>query len=270
MKAELKPDWPIEQLRLDPSNPRKFFDEARDRELAQSIALHGMQVPMIAYLTAELPEIADGQRRWLAAKEAKRKTVPIYLLPARPDDGELLTLQLTINEHRSQLNIVDEYEAYLRLMELRGWSQAQLATGLAMRAAEVSSVMSVGKLTAEQRQLVRERQLSKTATCAVARLPADQRDECLQQAAAGKLTRDQLNAKARRKTKADERKSQRIACCLREAKVTVKAISGLNLSGLIDLLDDLIRLCRKARSDGLDIQTAVRVFRDRARTQPNS
>jgi ParB family chromosome partitioning protein len=267
MHPELHPAWPTDKLQHDTSNPRKYLDAVRDRELAESVALYGVQVPLICYQTPQQPMIADGQRRWLAAKEAGQQTVPIYLLPQRPDEGDLLTLQLTINEHRSQLNVVDEYEAYLRLMELRGWSQAQLATGLALRPAEITSVMALGKLSAAQRQLVRERQLSRSSAYAVARLPVAERDECLKQAVAGQLKRDQLNAKARRRTKTDERKSQRIVCSLREAEVTVKAAAGLNLTSLIDLLDELLRLCRKARTDGLDIQTAVRVFRDRARAQ---
>lgn len=49
--------------------------------------------------------------------------------------------------------------------------------------------------------------------------------------------------------------------------MSIQAAAGLNLGGLIDLLEGLMRECRKARTQGLDIDTTLRVLRDRSRAK---
>ncbi|RCS42050.1 hypothetical protein DTL42_19665 [Bremerella cremea] len=58
-----------------------------------------------------------------------------------------------------------------------------------------------------------------------------------------------------------------MSCQLPQAKVSVQAKVGLSLPALIDLLEDLLKECRKAKNQGLDIKTAVSILRDRSRVQ---
>ena len=100
-------------------------------------------------------------------------------------------------------------------------------------------------------------------------MPASERSPLVAKAVSGELTRDQLYAKVRRQPKSDSTKSQRINLDVAGGAVSIRTTNGLTLTGLIELLEDLIRGCRKARGEGLDIRTAARVFRDRSRAQAN-
>ena len=265
MQVEMIP-W--EQWLPDANNARGRPSPEELAELAASIAAHDIRIPLVGYRVPEGVLICDGHRRWQAAKQTGKRALPGIVFPTKPDEGALLLAQLVINGQRSDLNPVERYEAYVRLARLKGWSASELAAGLSVKPAKVSSVLALGKLTADERELVRQGKISESAAYALARMPPEQRTPLVAKAAAGEVTRDQLSAQARRPRKADSPKRQRVICETKGGRITVQSADGLTLTGLIELLDDLIRRCRTARSDGLDILTAVRVFRDRARTQP--
>jgi hypothetical protein len=171
-------------------------------------------------------------------------------------------IQLTV-ACRQDLNPCDLFESYLELLQLKGFSASQLAAALGVQPAKVTNVLSLGKLTPEQRELVRTNKVPLSTAYAASRLPDAERDACFQKIVNGELTRDQVQAQARRpKRKTDEAKTRRVSCPVAQGTVTVATTAGLNLASLIDLLDDLLRRCRKARSQGWDILTAVRVWRD--------
>lgn len=264
MKAEL---IPIDRLIVDPHNPRTEYTAEQHRRMTASVQTHGVQVPLIGYVVPEGIAIGDGHCRYEAARDAGLKELPVIVFPHKPSEAELLTIQLTINGHRNSLNPVDEYQAFSRLMRLRSWSLAELAEGLAVGNSEVTRVMAIGKLSQDELQLVREGKLSKSAAYALTRLSPEKRAAMVRRAAAGEVTRDELNSKARRKKAGEDGpKSRRVNCAVAGGSVSVQSIDGLDLPGLISLLEDLVRECRKARSQGLDISTAVRVLRDRQRS----
>jgi ParB-like chromosome segregation protein Spo0J len=169
---------------------------------------------------------------------------------------------LTINAHRQNLNPMEEHDAFERLAMLRGWTPSQLAAGLAISNAEVTRVLSLGKLTSEEMELVREGKVPKSSGYALARIAPEQRAGLARKVAEGEITRDQLDSLARRKKRCENVAKQRVCCALPEGTVTVNCNKGLTLSSLADLFDGLARKCRKFRSQNLDISTAMRVLRD--------
>src|SRR5258708_18013887 len=66
---------PLDQLKPNPWN-RKNFDPAAMQDLISSIKAGGIREPLIVRPSADSYEIASGNRRWLAAKEAGFKEVP--------------------------------------------------------------------------------------------------------------------------------------------------------------------------------------------------
>jgi ParB family transcriptional regulator, chromosome partitioning protein len=263
MKADLRIEMLlVAELLPDPQNPRTDVDEKADGELTASIALHGVKVPLMCFRTPEGIMIGDGHRRWRCSKPAGRDTVPGYVFPKRPEEDELLAVQLTINAHRQNLNPAEEHDAFERLAKLRGWTPSQLAAGLAISNAEVTRVLSLGKLSPEERELVRAGKVPKSSGYALARISPVQRAGLAQKVAAGEITRDEIESMARRRTRGEKVAKQRICCALPQGTVTVNCDKGLTLSSLIDLFDGLARKCRKFRSQNLDISTAMRVLRD--------
>lgn len=255
----------VDLFAADPSNPRTQCNAAKDAELANSIRDQGVQVPLIGYVQGDRIVIEDGHRRWTAARAAGIPDLPVIVLPEKPDAAQLLVAQLTINGQRAGLNPVDEYDAFAKLAAMKKWSPSQLATALAVSNAEVTRILSIGKLNDEERRLVREERISKSSAYALSRMPPEQRQALVEKAAAGQVTRDQLNRKARRKPATEGLTTRRISCQLTSGTVSINAPGGVSLAGVIDLLDELIRQCRKARSQGLDVATMVRILQDRAR-----
>lgn len=266
MKPELRVETlPIDEPLPDPKNPRSSIDEQADAELMASIALHGVKVPLICYRSTEGITIGDGHRRWRCSKAVGKDVVPAIVFPKRPEEAELLATQLTINAHRRNLNPTEEYDAFSRLAKLQGWTPSQLAEGLAISNAEVTRILSLGKLSTEERQLIREGRVSKSSGYALARMGQQARAGLVQKVAAGELTRDQLDAMARRNTKVEKRGSHRVCCAVPGGTVVVNCESPLSFSSLIDLLNGLVRNCRKLRSQKLDISTGLRVLHDQVR-----
>lgn len=259
----------IERLIRDLNNPRSSAPAEGIQELAASLKVHGVKVPLICYSVPEGVMIGDGHRRHDAAILLGLKELPVLIFPEKPSEGTLLATQLAINGHREALNPMDEFDAFSRLAKLNSWTPSELAKGLGTDNAEVTRVLSRAKLSAPEQQLLREGKISKSAAYALTRMSPDQRKSMAQKAAAGEVTRDQLNEQARRKRKGEDVKTRRIVCPMEGGTVSVQSETGLNLAGVIELLEELIREFRKGRTQNLDVTTAVRVLRDRRRPQPS-
>ena len=89
-------------------------------------------------------------------------------------------------------------------------------------------------------------------------------------AAAGEVSRDELQEQARRKPANPTVKTARISLHQDGNLVTITTPDGIHLGGVIELLESLLKQGKKARSQGLDISTLVRMLRDRSRAQPSS
>lgn len=257
----------VDRLLRDPNNPRTDDSPEERRQLAESIRSHKVKVPLIGFPVQAGIMLADGHRRFEAARDIGLAELPVVVLAERPTEAELLSAQLTIGLHRQQLNPLDEYQAFARLAKLMQWSPSELAAGLTISNAEVTRVFSLGKLTPEEQQLVRVGKLSKSGAYALSRLPPEERASYLLKLAKGKVTRDELNSRARKKSPTEERGIRRIRCLLAEASVSIQSKTALQLVSLIELLEGLVRECRWAKSQGLDLLTAVRVMHDRSRRQ---
>ena len=214
--------------------------------------------------------IADGHCRLEAARILGLQEIPVIIFDHRPDEAELLATQLSIGIHRSALNPVDEYEAFARLAKLKGWNASQLATHLTVSNSEITRVQAIGKLTPEERQLVRTGKISKSSAYALTRMTPERRTNFAAKAAAGEVSRDELQEQARRKPANPTVKTARISLHQDGNLVTITTPDGIHLGGVIELLESLLKQGKKARSQGLDISTLVRMLRDRSRAQPSS
>lgn len=111
----------LAKLKPDPNQPRKSFDEASIKALAENIRARGMHLPILATegKKGELI-ILDGERRWRAAKLAKLKTVPVLIRNGATDALQRGADQIAVNSMREEL----------RPMELARWIAARQAEKL--------------------------------------------------------------------------------------------------------------------------------------------
>ena len=139
---------PIEFLRRNPRNPRKYFDETHLDELADSIRERGVIQPIVVRSVARTPdayEIIAGERRWRAAQRAGIHDVPIYIVEA--DDKEALELAIVENIQRADLNPLEEAGGYEQLMKEFAYTQADLAKVIGKSRSHVANTLRLMNLS---------------------------------------------------------------------------------------------------------------------------
>lgn len=106
----------LEVIDPNPYQPRKEFDEAGLKSLADSIEEYGLLQPIVVSPAgAGRYYLVVGERRLRAAKMAGLKTIPAIIRTA--DDQHKLELALVENIQREDLNQLEEGMAYRRLMD---------------------------------------------------------------------------------------------------------------------------------------------------------
>ena len=115
---------PVERMLRDPAQPRKTFDEAKLRELAESIRTQGVIQPVLVRRDGADYRLIAGERRWRAAQLAGLHEVPAVVRDVTA--AEAFELALVENLQRTDLNPLEEAEGYRRLIQEFGLTQDQV------------------------------------------------------------------------------------------------------------------------------------------------
>ncbi|MBE0428569.1 MAG: ParB/RepB/Spo0J family partition protein [Thermoleophilia bacterium] len=156
--AESYQELSINQISVNPSQPRTFFDDEKLHELARSIAAVGLVQPVIVRKKGGGYELVAGERRWRAARIAGLETVPAIVRSA--GDAESLELALIENINREDLNPMDTARAYANLQEEFGTTQEDLATRLGRSRSAIANTIRLLDLPDEVQKLIEHGQLS--------------------------------------------------------------------------------------------------------------
>ena len=116
---------PPSRIVPNPSQPRSIFSRESLRELADSIAIHGILQPLSVRKAETHYELIAGERRYRAAQLAGLREIPCIVM--RMDEAESALTALMENLQRQDLNFVEEAKAYSRLMTQFSLSQEQVA-----------------------------------------------------------------------------------------------------------------------------------------------
>lgn len=116
----------VKELRPNPYQPRKVFDQKAIDELKESIQEHGILQPILARKSIKGYEIILGERRFRAASEAGLKTVPVIIKDY--SEEKMMEVALIENLQREDLNPVEEAQAYQKLIDHLKLTQEELAS----------------------------------------------------------------------------------------------------------------------------------------------
>ena len=162
--------------------PRKTFDEEKLRELADSIARHGMVQPIIVRQNGERFVIVAGERRFRAARMAGLTQVPVIVKAL--DDAEVMEVALIENLQRENLNPIEEAAAIRFLMEQHDLTQEEVAKRLAKSRPAIANSLRLLNLDDGVQDYVREGKLSAGAARALVAVKDVRKQRTLAQEAA--------------------------------------------------------------------------------------
>ena len=142
---------PITALHPNPNQPRRHFDDAALRELADSIKSQGIIQPLLVRpLGGENTyQIVAGERRWRAAQLAGLKEVPVYV--RQLSDKEVMAAALIENLQREDLNPIEEAEALQALRDALELTQEELASRLGKSRPAIANALRLLQLSATAR-----------------------------------------------------------------------------------------------------------------------
>ncbi|MFD2368932.1 ParB/RepB/Spo0J family partition protein [Brevibacillus sp. GCM10020057] len=148
----------ISEIRPNPYQPRKEFEQSAIDELAQSIKEHGIIQPLIVRKSIKGYELVAGERRLRAAKLSGLKQVPVVVKAYT--DQQLMEIALIENLQRENLNPLEEAEAYEKLIANHDYTQEQLAQRIGKSRPHVANMLRLLQLPDKIRKMVSTAALS--------------------------------------------------------------------------------------------------------------
>lgn len=148
----------LDELRSNPYQPRKVFDEEKLEELANSIKEYGVFEPIIVKKSIKGYEIVAGERRSLAAKKAGLKTIPAIIREFSDDD--MMSIALLENIQRENLNVIEEAIAYKKMIDALKITQEELADKVGKSRSYVTNMLGLLNLPKKVQDLVLNNKLS--------------------------------------------------------------------------------------------------------------
>jgi len=164
----------IEKISPNKFQPRVHFNEIDLQELADSIRENGVIQPLIVTESASKGEyeLIAGERRLRASKIAGLKKVPVVVMDVSREDT-LLELALIENVQRTDLNPIEEAEAYQKLIQRFGYTQEDTAKRVGKKRSTVSNMLRLLNLPDFIKQDVIDGVLSEGHARALLRLADD-------------------------------------------------------------------------------------------------
>ncbi|ETI66212.1 ParB/RepB/Spo0J family partition protein [Neobacillus vireti] len=151
-KEETVQEIKLKDLRPNPYQPRKTFQQESIDELKDSIIEHGILQPLVVRKSIKGYEIVVGERRFRAAKEAKLQTVPAVVREL--SEQKMMELAVLENLQREDLNPIEEGLAYQTLMEKLQLTQEEVAKRLGKSRPHIANHIRLLSLPAKIQELI--------------------------------------------------------------------------------------------------------------------
>ena len=159
---------PVQQIRPNPRQPRRYFDPDGLRELADSIRAYGILQPLTVRRLGREYELVAGERLLRAARMAGLREVPCLIARVGEEDSAMLAL--IENLQRRDLDCWEEAEAIAGLIRQYGLSQEAAAEKIGKSQSGVANKLRLLRLSEGVRQLIRDNGLTERHARALLRL----------------------------------------------------------------------------------------------------
>ena len=148
----------VEEIRTNPYQPRKIFDEEKLKELAQSISLYGVIQPIIVKKSIKGYEIIAGERRYRASVMAGKTTIPAIIRDF--SDEEMMEIAILENLQRENLNVLEEAMAYDSLMRRLNLTQEEVAKRVNKSRSHITNILGILTLPEDVKKQIAENKIT--------------------------------------------------------------------------------------------------------------
>lgn len=148
----------IADIRPNPYQPRKVFDEAALQELAASIKERGVFQPILVRKSLKGYELIAGERRLKASKIAGLKEIPAIILDF--NDTDMMEVSLLENIQREDLSPIEEAQAYEQIIKKLDYTQEELAKRVGKSRVYITNTLRLLKLPLNVQELISKDKLS--------------------------------------------------------------------------------------------------------------
>ncbi len=149
---------PLTEIRSNPYQPRKEFDEESLREFAESIKEHGVIQPIIVKKSIKGYELIAGERRTRASKIAGKETIPAIIREF--NDQEMMEIALIENIQREDLNPIEEAEAFEKIIKSTNITQEEAAKKFGKSRSYITNILGLLSLPEKTKKLVMEQKIT--------------------------------------------------------------------------------------------------------------
>lgn len=192
VESEIK----ISDIRPNPHQPRKHFDEEALQELAGSIKEHGIIQPLVVSKEGNEYILIAGERRLRASKIAGLEKVPVVLRTTR--EQQKLELAIIENVQRTDLNVLEEAASYKKMIDEFAMTQDQVAKKVGKSRSAVANALRLLILPIEVKKGLREGKITEGHARTILSLPTVEEQLALyNQIISGKLNVRQAEAKVK-------------------------------------------------------------------------
>ena len=166
-------DIELSELRPNPYQPRKVFDDEALKELSASIKEHGVFQPIIIKKSIKGYEIIAGERRVRASKLAGLDKIPAII--RNFTDEQMMEIALLENLQRENLTAIEEAYAYKAMIEKLSLTQDELSKKVGKSRSHLTNILGLLRLPKEVQQMIAESKLSMGHARALSKLEDEEK-----------------------------------------------------------------------------------------------
>lgn len=149
---------PLKEIRPNPFQPRKTFDEELLQELSESIKKDGLLQPVVVTEDIDGYVLIAGERRFRASKLAKLKKIRAIVLNS--DEQKMRQFALIENIQREELNAVELAEAYGELIKLHDYTHEELSGVIHKSRAHITNTLRLLQLSSKTHKALVEKKIT--------------------------------------------------------------------------------------------------------------
>ena len=179
----------LDEIRSNPYQPRKTFNEDSLKELAASIKEYGIVQPIIVKKAIRGYELIAGERRTRASRLAGLDEIPAIIKDFT--DQEMMEIALIENIQREDLNPIDEAKSVNNIIELRGMTQEEFGLKFGKSRSYITNLLGLLKLPEKVQKMVVNKEITASHARVLSKLENTEKIEEL----ADKIVADKLNVR---------------------------------------------------------------------------